>query len=161
MRTRPSDLDDEAVTRSLADGWGIDVASMSYLPEGGGSHHWKVTDPSGGVLFVRVDDLDDKDWLGDTRDAVFEGLVRAFDTAGALRTDADLAFVVAPLPDADGTFGRRLTSRYAISAFPYLSGASYPFGPYRDESVRSAAMEMVIAVHGATPSSGCWHRSTY
>jgi spectinomycin phosphotransferase len=154
VRTRPPDLDDVAVTRSLADGWRFDALSICYLPEGGGSHHWKVTDSHGGVFFVRVDDLDDKDWLGDARDAVFEGLSRALDTAGALRTDADLAFVVAPLSAADGTLGRRLTPRYAISLYPYLAGVSYPFGPYADEGVRSAAMEMVIAVHQATPIVG-------
>ena len=130
------------------------MSSICYLPEGGGSHHWKVTDSHGGVFFVRVDDLDDKDWLGDARDAVFEGLSRALDTAGALRTDADLAFVVAPLSAADGTLGRRLTPRYAISLYPYLAGVSYPFGPYADEGVRSVAMEMVIAVHRATPIVG-------
>jgi spectinomycin phosphotransferase len=151
VRTRPSDLDDDAVTRSLADGWGVEAASMSYVPEGGGSHHWKVTDASGGVIFVRADDLDDKDWLGDTRDIVFEGLGRALATAGALRTDAELSFVVAPLPAADGTPSRRLTARYAISVYSYLAGVSYPFGPYTDEGVRSAVMEMVTAVHSATP----------
>ena len=154
VRTRPPDLDDDAVTRSLANGWGIDVASMSYVPEGGGSHHWKVADSSGGVFFVRVDDLDDKDWLGDTRDAVFAGLGRALDTAGALRTEADLAFVVAPLRAVDGTLGRRLSARYAISVYPFLAGVSYPFGLYTDDGVRSAAMEMVIAVHSATPIVG-------
>ncbi len=127
---------------------------MSYVPEGGGSHHWKVTDASGGVIFVRADDLDDKDWLGDTRDVVFEGLGRALATAGALRTEAELSFVVAPLPATDGTLGRRLTSRYAISVYPYLAGGSYPFGPYTDQGVRSVAMEMVTAVHSATPIVG-------
>jgi spectinomycin phosphotransferase len=154
MRTRPRDLDDDAVSRSLADGWEVEVASMSYVPEGGGSHHWKVTDALVGDFFVRVDDLDDKDWLGDTRDAVFEGLGRALATAGALRTDADLAFVVAPVLAADGTLGRRLTPRYAISVYPYLAGVSYPFGPYTDEGLRSAALEMVIAVHRATSIVG-------
>ena len=154
VRTQPSDLDDDAVTRSLADGWGVEAASMSYVPEGGGSHHWKVTDASGGVFFVRADDLDDKDWLGPTSDVVFEGLGRALATAEALRTDADLSFVVAPLPAAEGTLCTRLNPRYAISVYSYLAGVSYPFGPYTDEGVRSAAMEMVTAVHSATPIVG-------
>ncbi len=154
VRTRPPDLDDDAVTRSLADGWGIEVSSMSYVPEGGGSHHWKVADSSGGVFFVRIDDLDDKDWLGDTRDAVFEGLSRALDTAGALRADADLAFVVAPLRALSATLCSRLSPRYAISVYPFLTGVSYPFGPYADDGVRAAVIEMVIAVHSATPIVG-------
>ncbi len=127
---------------------------MSYVPEGGGSHHWKVTDASGGVIFVRVDDLDDKDWLGDTRDVVFERLGRALATAGALRTNAELSFVVAPSPANDGSLVRRLTSRYAISVYSYLAGVSYPFGLYTEHAVRSAAMEMVTAVHSATPIVG-------
>jgi len=139
------------VARSLADGWGVEAASMSYVPEGGGSHHWKVSDASGGVFFVRVDDLDDKDWLGHTGDVVFEGLRRALATAAALRTDADLSFVGAPLPAADGTLAHHLIPRYAISVYSYLAGVSFPFGPYTDEGVRSAAMEMVIALHDATP----------
>jgi spectinomycin phosphotransferase len=151
VRTRPPDLDDDAVARSLADGWGVGAASMSYVPEGGGSHHWKVSDASGGVFFVRADDLDDKDWLGGTREVVFEGLGRALATAVALRTDADLSFVGAPLPAADGTLARRLSPRYAISVYSYLAGVSFPFGPYTDEGVRSAAMDVVTAVHRATP----------
>jgi spectinomycin phosphotransferase len=151
VRTRPSDLNDEAVTRSISDGWHVQVASMSYVPEGGGSHHWKVKDARGEAFFVRVDDLDDKDWLGDGRNAVFDGLARALATAGALRRDAELPFVVAPLLAADGALARRLNPRYAISVYPYLDGVSYPFGPYTDARVRAAALEMVIAVHGATP----------
>jgi spectinomycin phosphotransferase len=154
VRMRPADLDDEAVTRSLTEGWGVQVASVFYVPEGGGSHHWKVTDARGEVVFVRVDDLDDKDWLGDTRDAVFDGLGRALATARALRGDADLGFVVAPWPAADGAAARRLSPRYAVSLYPYLDGVSYPFGPFTDAGVRAAALEMVIAVHDATPVVG-------
>ena len=49
---------------------------MEYVPEGGGSHHWRVSE-QGGLHFVTVDDLDDKEWLGGSRNAVFAGLRRA------------------------------------------------------------------------------------
>src|SRR5262249_19193812 len=45
------------------------AASMEYVPEGGGSHHWKLTGDDGQPHFDTVDDLDDKDWMGDTRGA--------------------------------------------------------------------------------------------
>jgi hypothetical protein len=41
-----------------------------------GGYHWKVTGEDGRARFVTVDDLDGKDWLGGTRDAVFAGLGR-------------------------------------------------------------------------------------
>jgi hypothetical protein len=69
---------------------------MEYVPEGGGSYHWKLTGDDGQSRFVTVDDLDGKDWLGGTRGAVFEGLERALGTAAALRYEVGLEFVVAP-----------------------------------------------------------------
>jgi hypothetical protein len=57
---------------------------MRYVPEGGGSYHWQVTDEDGRPHFVTVDDLDDKDWMGEERAAVLEGLGRALSTAAAL-----------------------------------------------------------------------------
>lgn len=80
---------------------------MEYVPEGGGSHHWKLTGDDGQPHFVTVDDLDDKDWMGDTRRTVFEGLERALGTAAALRYEAGLEFVVAPIPARDGELLRR------------------------------------------------------
>jgi spectinomycin phosphotransferase len=71
--------------KTLAEGWNLRAAVMEYVPEGGGSYHWKLTGEDGQPHFVTVDDLDDKDWMGDTRAAVFEGLGRALSTAAALR----------------------------------------------------------------------------
>jgi len=63
------DLVPERLARALAEGWHRRAASMEYVPEGGGSHHWKLTGDDGQPHFVTVDDLDDKDWMGDTRGA--------------------------------------------------------------------------------------------
>src|SRR5438552_929827 len=132
MRSPPVDLIPEQLRVALAEGWGLSVASMEYVPEGGGSHHWKVMDQDGKPHFVTVDDLDDKDWFGDTRAAVFAGLGRAFATASALRQRAGLALVVAPIAARDGRPLVRLDARYTVSLFPFLAGRSFAFGPYPD-----------------------------
>jgi len=139
------------MTAALADGWHVRPARVDYVPEGGGGHHWKVTGADGLAWFVTVDDLDGKDWLGDTREAVFGGLGRALGTAAALR-DAGLDFVVAPLPARDGGLLRRIGDRYAVSVFPFLAGRSYRFGPYPGPLLRGRALDMIAALHRATPA---------
>jgi spectinomycin phosphotransferase len=125
---------------------------MEYVPEGGGSYHWKLIDEDGQPRFVTVDDLDDKDWMGDTRGAVFDGLSRALSTAAALRYGAGLEFVVAPIAARDAELVRRLDGRYAVSVFPFLAGRSYPFGPYTDARLRGRALDMIAALHQSTPA---------
>src|SRR6202012_987307 len=98
MRSPPADLVPERLGTTLAEAWQLRAASVEYLPEGAGGHHCGVTGPDGLRHFVTVDDLDGKDWLGDTRQAVFGGLRRALGTAAALRDQAGLEFVVAPVP---------------------------------------------------------------
>lgn len=124
---------------------------MDYLPEGAGAYHWKLTDQGGQVYFVTVDDLDTKDWLGSTRAVVLSGLGRALSTATALRHDAGLEFVLAPIPAEDGQPLRRLDDRYSVSVFPFLPGRSFAFGPYPDARLRTEAVELVAALHQATP----------
>jgi spectinomycin phosphotransferase len=124
---------------------------MDYRPEGGGAYHWTLTSQSGQVYFVTVDDLDTKDWFGSTRPAVLAGLRQALTTAAALRHEAGLEFVVAPIPAEDGQPLRRLDDRYSVSVFPFLPGRSYEFGPYPDARLRTGAVELVAALHLATP----------
>jgi spectinomycin phosphotransferase len=142
---------------------------MEYLPEGGGAYHWKLSDRSGRVYFVTVDDLDDKDWIGATRPEVLAGLGQALSTATALRDEAALTFVVAPIaPETGGpldwrtpaarypdggpdTVLRRVDDRYAVSVFPFLAGRSFAFGPYGDRQLREEALDLVAALHRATP----------
>jgi len=144
------DLVPQRLREALAEGWRIHGGSMEYVPEGGGSHHWKLLDEAGQAHFVTVDDLDDKDWMGDTREAVFEGLGRALATASALRDAVGLEFVVAPIATPDGALVRRLDARHTISVFPFLNGRSYPFGPYTDAGLRDRALDLVIALHRST-----------
>ncbi len=152
VRSLPADLAPERLRQALADGWRIRAASLEYVPEGGGGYHWKLTDDDGHRRFVTVDDLDDKDWIGQTREAVLVGLGRALSTAASLRYDAGLEFVVAPIATSDGDLLRRLDGRYTVSVFPFLTGRSHPFGPYADERLRDEALDMIAALHQATPA---------
>jgi hypothetical protein len=70
----PISLMPERLREALAEGWHLHAGSMEYVPEGGGSHHWRAIDEDGESHFVTIDDLDDKDWMGDTREAVLDGL---------------------------------------------------------------------------------------
>lgn len=152
MRSLPADLAIERLRQVLADGWRTRGAALEYVPEGGGAYHWKLTDSEGQARFVTVDDLDDKDWIGQTRQAVGEGLTRALSTAAALRYDAGLEFVVAPIPTGDGELLRRLDDRYTVSVFPFLTGRSHPFGRYADKPLRDGALDMIAALHQSTPA---------
>jgi spectinomycin phosphotransferase len=143
-------MDELWLAEMVADGWRVSIASVEYVPEGGGSHHWIAVDRVGNRHFITVDDLDDKDWLGDSRDAVFQGLARAFDTANALRHVVGLEFVIAPVPDSEGEFLRRLNPRFGLSVFPFLAARSFAFGPYTDPTLRDHALDLIIALHKAT-----------
>jgi len=140
------------LSKTLAEGWNLRAAAMDYVPEGGGGYHWKLTGEDGQPHFVTVDDLDDKDWMADTRTAVFEGLGRALSTAATLRYEAGLEFVVAPTAARDGGPLRRLDDRYTVSVFPFLAGHSYPFGRYTDARLRGLALDMIAALHQSTPA---------
>jgi spectinomycin phosphotransferase len=152
MRSAPADLTPARLEEALADAWGLRAASMTYVPEGGGSHHWTVMDRTGQNHFVTVDDLDTKDWMADTRDAVFQGLASALRTAATLRDGANLTFVVAPVPTLDGHLLRRIDDHYAVAVYPYLTGRSFPFGPYTDAHLRHRALDTIITLHEATPT---------
>ncbi len=154
MRTAPTNLTPELLRKALAEGWLLRGGYLKYVPEGGGSHHWKMVDADGQPHFITVDDLDDKDWIGDTRERVFEGLGCALTTAAALRSQAGLEFVVAPIESVDGEVLRRVDNRYAVSVYPFLSGRSYPFGPYPDDQVRDMALDMIVELHQSTTSAG-------
>ena len=122
----PTDLDDRIVALAIADGWRVHVRSLQYMPVGGGGYHWHVIDTTGRSLFITIDDLDTKDWLGDDRDAVEQGLIASLDACRRLHDDANLGFVVAPILSDAGRPAMRLGDRYAVSVYPYLHGRSHP-----------------------------------
>ena len=150
----PEGLDVRAVIDALRDGWDFRVDAAEYAAVGGGSYHWEVTDETGVRGFVTVDDLDQKAWLGGTRDAAFDGLRRAFDTSVALR-DGGLHFVVAPIPTRTGECLRCLDSRYTIALFPLVEGEAGEFGYYEDdEDGRKAVVAILAELHEATAAVG-------
>jgi spectinomycin phosphotransferase len=135
----------------LVENWGVDVESMRYAAVGFGSYHWEVTDAAGSRYFVTVDDLDHKGWLGLDRDSTFDGLGRAFDTALALRRDADLEFVVAPIPAARGGTIRRLGARHTVALFPLVDGRTCGrFGWEDSPEERVHVVRMLAELHRNT-----------
>ncbi|HZS23912.1 MAG TPA: hypothetical protein VFA30_02890 [Gaiellaceae bacterium] len=144
MRAPPDGLATDTVAAALCDGWGIE-AELAYAPVGAGSYHWHAGD-----VFVTVDDLDQKAWLGRGRDVVFANLRAAFDTAAELRA-AGLDFVVAPVPGRAGEALRRLGDRHSIAVFPFLDGAAGEFGVYESGADRLAVTGLLARLHG-TPA---------
>lgn len=145
----PEGLGVEPVVDALARAWGFGVELLEYAPVGAGSYHWRVADATGRRGFVTVDDLDQKAWLGDTRESSFDGLRRAFETAIALR-DSGLPFVVAPLPTRRGEALARLDERHSVALFPFLEGEAGEFGAYASDEDRLGIAAMLASLHGAT-----------
>jgi spectinomycin phosphotransferase len=151
VRALPEEFDAGALIMCLADGWDFDASTIEYAPVGFGSYHWAVTDAAGTRAFVTVDDLDRKPWLGDRRDAAFDGLARSFRTAVALR-DAGLGFVVAPILTRGGEAIHRIGPRYSIAAFPFVDGRAREFGEYETDDERVAVADLLAELHLATPA---------
>jgi thiamine kinase-like enzyme len=145
----PAELETAALIAVLADDWGLAVEAVDYAAVGGGSYHWLVKETEGTLSFVTADDLDQKPWLGDTRESAFDGLRRAFDTAVALR-DGGLGFVVAPIPTSQGETLRRIGPRHSIALFPFVDGKPGTFGTY-ETAERDAVLTMLAELHEATP----------
>jgi spectinomycin phosphotransferase len=153
VRTLPEEFDVSALVPVLAEDWGFEVAVADYAPVGAGSYHWVLSDPEGKRGFVTVDDLDQKPWFGDTRDAVFDGLRRAFDTAVALR-GGGLGFVVAPMLTKQGETTCRIGPRYSIALFPFVDGQAGRSGDYETADERVEVVAMLAELHGATSLVG-------
>lgn len=147
MRDRPAGLAEAELMMALTEGWGIEPRSVEYLPVGAGSYHWSVVDQHGTAWFVKVDDLGVEDVA---RDGAFDRLGQSFGAALALRRDAGLDFVLAPIPTATDAAVWRLTSRYALSVFPMVAGAAGHFGSHRPED-RVEVIDLLAELHEATP----------
>jgi spectinomycin phosphotransferase len=140
MRTEPTDLDPADLRAALDAGWGLRAAALTYVPEGGGSHHWRCLADGTAERWVSADDLTATFHAAETEDVAFAALDRAFGTAVTLRA-AGLEFVVAPLPDCDGRVLRRVGGRYAVRVAPVVEGAPGQFGVYSaDDRRRVGAM---------------------
>jgi spectinomycin phosphotransferase len=152
VRDKPAGVEGREVGDALAQGWGIRAVALRYTAVGGGSYHWAVRGSEGRRRFVTVDDLDGKPWLGQTRAAVLDGLRAAMDTAVALRRQAGLRFVTAPVPALNGEAVRPLDSRYALAVFPFLDGSPGRFGEDLSARQRGELTALLAALHLATPA---------
>ena len=159
MRALPEGLSDGDLVEALRDGWGLTDVDLVYVPVGGGSYHWRADDGLGRSHWVTVDDLDHKGFLGSSRDAVLDGLSRAFDTARAVRLGG-LEFVVAPVPTRDGTSLRLAGDRHAVTVFPYLREKSGEFGEHRTVAERAAVVDALVQLHCAPPENARTARPT-
>ena len=148
MRTEPDDLDRAELAAALAAGWGLAGAELEYVPEGGGSHHWRCA-AGGEERFVSADDLTATFRAATDEDAAFAALERAYGVAGALRDRAGLGFVVAQIPDREGRRLRRLGRRYAVRVEPVIEGTPGVFGEYAEDDRRAVAA-LVGRLHAAS-----------
>ncbi|WP_155375317.1 phosphotransferase enzyme family protein [Catellatospora vulcania] len=148
MLTPPADLPEELLVSTLADGWGLAVAALAYQPVGWGSHHWAVTDTTGGRWFATADDLTGKRRTqAETLDEAGHRLRGSLRAAREL-SDGGLSFVVAPVAARDGEPLVRTGRQYTLALYPHLDGRSFSWGEYDTPGHREAVLEMVIAVHG-------------
>lgn len=130
----PDGLDDAAVRAALVERWGIAPREIAYAPVGFGSHHWLTEDH-----FVSVDVASESPTLG-----------AALRTATALRDDAGLAFVIAPIPTPAGSLLEPVPGDWVLHVYPRLSIIdATDFGPHTDPEV----VELVEALHAATPAA--------
>jgi len=149
--TRPADLPESVIADALQELWGFRTSTLAYQAVGFGSHHWLATDPADHRLFATVDDLTAKlHSAHDTPDAAFSRLVSAFGTARALRTDAGLSFVIAPVPAASGHLVSRLSDRYSLVVHPYLEGEpAGEDGEFARDDDRRSVTDMLVQIHAA------------
>jgi spectinomycin phosphotransferase len=141
MRKPPADLAESDLVAALRAGWGLDAATIEFLPVGAGSHHWSVA----GRWFAKVDDLG---FHPPERPAEFARIRASLRTAFSLREDSGLDFVLAPLPDESGEVLRRLSPRYALSLYPLLQGESGAFAPHPPAD-RAEIATMLARLHTA------------
>ena len=150
MLTDPEDLERVELAALLERHWGLRVATLTYLPVGFGSHHWRAEDSRGTRRFVTVDDLEAGFQAGPDTDSAFAALDHAFRTAAALRDEAELEFVVAPLPDGEGHVIRRLSDRYAVTLSPLVEGEPTTYGSYESADDRRRMGGVLGRLHAAT-----------
>jgi spectinomycin phosphotransferase len=151
MRALPDGVETNALIEALEDGWGFGVETIEYAPVGFGSYHWDATDAAGTRRFVTVDDLDRKPWLGDDRQSVLDGLIRAYGSAVALQAGG-LEFVLAPIPMREGEPLHRLGSRHTVALFPFVAGRAGRNFQYDTPEDRAAVLALFARLHQATTS---------
>ena len=150
--TRPDDITEGQIRAELAASWNFAAQTLSYLPVGFGSHHWRATNAAGRQLFLIVHDLPQMLHSRlDTAEAAFGRLVTAFECALSVRRDENLEFVIAPVPTVNGTVVRRLSVRYSLAVCPYLTDCEPADADEFPEADRPAVVRLLTELHRATP----------
>jgi spectinomycin phosphotransferase len=148
----PHGLDESDLADALARSWALAVGELHYVPKGLGSYHW-LTETPVHKYFLTVDDLDTKPWLGGSRDSTFLGLEAAYDSALALHRQANLSFVVPPVPQLGGGTALRLGDRYALTVFPFMDGAPGVWGDPIGRADREQLLRRLAELHRSTPTT--------
>jgi spectinomycin phosphotransferase len=151
MRSPLGRVAEHVIRDVVADGWGLSIGELRYLPEGGGAYHWIAYADDVRRWFVTCDDLDTKPWLGSDRDSVFEGLLAAYGTAIDLRR-AGLDFVGAPFVASSGAPAVRVDERHSVSVFEYVEGEPGRWGQPVGRRERHELITMLALLHRSTPA---------
>lgn len=137
---------------ALERGWGIEATSISYLPVGAGSHHWRVADRQDRTWFVTVDELRVRRAdPGESCTEVFDRLNAALATAHAL-AQAGADYVVAPIAARAGEVVVRLDDEWAMAVYPRVEGETFGGGQARPVAERLEVVELIARLHAATLS---------
>src|SRR4051794_10376964 len=153
MRSRPQHVDEQAIMGAAAEGWGLRLRGLEYVPEGGGAYHWSARTADGRRWFVTCDDLDTKPWFGADRESVCHGLLRAYGAAMALRADG-MAFVAAPVPTAAGAPAIRIDERHTLAMFEHVPGEPGRWGRPLPRAARTDLVRVLAQLHTVTPVPG-------
>lgn len=129
---RPEDLADVEIRNALDQHWGLLPEHLAYEPVGFGSHHW-MTDEH----FVSVDRAEGT--------VMLEAALR---TAAALRDDAGLTFVIAPILTDSGALLAAVSDEWVMHVYHRLTVLdSTKHGPHPEPD----AVELIREIHAATP----------
>jgi spectinomycin phosphotransferase len=150
--TRPEDLAEEQIRTELAESWNFATQKLNYLPVGFGSHHWLAASAAGCQLFLIVHDLARMLHSRlDTAEAAFGRLETAFACALSLRADANLQFVIAPMPTVSGEVVRRLSERYSLAVCRYLADCEPGHEGEFSAADRPAVVRLLTQLHQTRP----------
>lgn len=146
----PADFLDEArLLDVVAREWGHRLTSLRYLPVGGGAYHWAASVPGGPGLFITLDDLATKPWLGHDQDTVFRRLTATYRAAADLHTRGGLPFVCAPILSTRGDPAVRLDTLHSVSVLPFVAGSPGAWGQPAGDDVRNELVHALADLHAA------------
>lgn len=138
MQHPPPDLPAASVAALVRSAWGVDVADITHLPVGFGSHHWRVTGADGVQWFATAEEPGDVDGL-----RALEGALSVAVAASA----AGLRGAQAPVPSTSGALVVPLGGRYAVSVQPWLDGPAGRFGDRLEDGDAVALVGLLAALH--------------